>query len=167
MELVLKKTIYVASVCVITYFMIMGYVYAGEDCVFDKAYFSSERYKNNSLINCMVWNDQDNIANILMSNGAIVSVKHWSCNHLGLEAKQFLFPISQYREYDLKREILTLGKIVLENYDYKIFERKVTKVVEIKSISKIDIPETTYSEFYVSIEKLSESIIITIKYYRD
>ena len=61
-----------------------------------------------------------------------------------------------------------MGALVLENNDFIKLKETIESVkVPLQPPVRINISDSGYSEFFVALETASDSLIITIKYYRD
>ena len=137
-----------------------------KECVFDANYFTPDRYSRSVLVKALVWNADQEHASLLFTDGTLVSVKHWSCTHLGLEAKAFLHPSPQIAE--VRDTIQRVATVALEARDYAALEKRIaaTEVLSADGL-RIDVPGTGYSEFFIAVTRDPDTTIITIKYYMD
>lgn len=140
-------------------------------CVFDRGYYSIATYFSNPIVDKLSWIERAQVAKIITKNGSLVSIKHWTCDHLGLEAKEFVHPLSSDVGSDYRQLGLSLGALVLSKTDYdKLYaalgKRDITPADKQQSV-RLDIQSAGYSEFYISYEFAAGILVITIKYYRD
>ena len=134
---------------------------AGEECSFDPAFFSEKTYRAFKQVRDVYWLPETQEARIILNSGDVLMIKHWSCNHFGLDAVL----ISSQEAEDILEKINQLASIVLDKHDRASLQQ-VLKEKPPSQIKRLDVP-SEYSEFFVSIIKFDNYQTIRIKYYRD
>lgn len=138
-------------------------------CVFDENYFSEIRYKENRNISKYVWSESDKEVKGITNDGAMFSIKHWSCDHYGSQAVMFLGPYFSFDTENINEYFMKLANLALEKEEISIVENYLSK----KSISlssggeTIQLNTDEYSEFYLAYSISNDIIILEIKVYRD
>ncbi|MCP4114988.1 MAG: hypothetical protein GY737_06190 [Desulfobacteraceae bacterium] len=137
------------------------------DCVFDPGYFTIARYEANSLTEYIHWIDQSMEAVIITPSSELVRIKHWACNHIGLEATMYLEG-TYFSETQLKQKLNMLARICIEHNEIEVVLKEISRAnIPTRSDYDIIIPTNIYSEFYAAIERSISVTILKIKYYRD
>lgn len=146
-----------------------------KECVFDEKSITEDFLKNNPEIKSYVWHNNDKIANVLMKSGEYVYIKRWACMSYGMEAKKvFIIPNTIDSEVGFWNEkILQFGKEFLDKSDYLSFESAIkssdwSKGLEFLNIGskfEIDIRHKTYPEFYLTVERFRDNVVINYLYY--
>ncbi len=75
---------------------------ATTSCVYDNDFFKPSRYENNMLVENLKFNKDDNTAKIITQQGELISVKHWSCNHHGVQATMLIGPYLTEKNSNIK-----------------------------------------------------------------
>lgn len=158
-----------AQLLVLVILLLVNSACAMSDCVFDRNMFSKDRYKDNPNVSKFVWVDSTKEAKGITDNGALFSVKHWSCDHYGTHAVMFLGPYFSGNIENIDKLIMALANIALQKDEIAVVERYIRKKpIAISSNSeKININTKEYSEFYVAYSIVDEVIILEIKLYKD
>lgn len=137
------------------------------DCVFDPGYFTLARYKANPLTEYIHWINQSMEAVIITPSSELVRIKHWACNHIGLEATMYLEK-TDLSEAQLKQKLNMLAKICIKHNEIETVLNEIAKAnIPTRSDHDIKFPTSKYSEFYAAIERSASVTILKIKYYRD
>lgn len=141
---------------------------ASSSCVFDKDYYTNEYYADKKDINHITWNNGNKTAKIETNNGEMISIKHWSCDHIGLHAVMLIGPYSDDNFAQLQKYFLTLAAISLEKQEYKVVVNQLkAEPVSLKADSEtFNIKNDEYSEFYLKYTIANESLVVEIKFYK-
>jgi hypothetical protein len=135
------------------------------ECVFDERYFGPKTYQRNVAVKTLVWVPKTKEAKIITKSNDLISIKHWSCSTLGLEARMFLHP-SLEREEALKIKMAELAKIVLSKDDLaRLLKDLAAKANLVDGVlHKLPGPENR-AEFYYSTNRFADFDVLTIRYY--
>jgi len=141
---------------------------ASNKCVFDKDYYTKEYYSDKKEPNHITWNNKNKTAKILTSNGELTSIKHWSCDHIGLHAVMLIGPYSDDNFSQIQKYFLSLAAISLEEPEYKaVMNQLKTEPISLKKDSEIfNIKNDEYTEFYLKYTVANESLVVEIKFYK-
>lgn len=142
---------------------------ATNDCVFDENYFNQSRYKDNNHIKYIAWEDTSRTAQIITNKGELISVKHWSCNHLGVQAVMLITAYSENDISNLNKYFKELASISLDKAEKDLVNDYLAKhkIALEPGTQTVRLENDDYSEFYLMLSVVNESIIVEIKYYRD
>jgi len=149
-----------------SYFTMVDVAISKEECVFDESYYSEKTYKNNNLIRSVVWNDEYKQAKLLTTNGSLIDVQHWACNHIGLQAVMILNDMERQSNQTINSKIQGMLKLLVKPADYNKVSKLVNKMACLnKKVCKKDISIGPYSEFYIQTEHQKHSMTVLLKYY--
>jgi len=143
--------------------------YASNDCAFDENYYNQSYYSNKKNIKHFSWNIKNKTAKIETDNGELISIKHWSCNHIGLHAVMLVGPYSDDNFAKIKKYFIKLASVTLEKNEFDLVLNQLNKKnVTLKMDSEsFNIQDSQFSEFYFKYTVVGESLIIEIKFYKD
>lgn len=146
-----------------------------EECIFDESSITDDFLRNNSEIQSYKWFDDIKVATVFMKTGEYVFIKKWACMSYGTEAKKIIMFPAEIDEsiYIWRDNLLLFGRQFLSESDYQYYERviktttwaKGKEILGINSKYEIDIPHDNYPEFYASIERKREMVILKFYYY--
>ncbi len=138
-------------------------------CVFDEGSFTKDRYEKNSAISKFVWADSAKEVKGITNDGAMFSIKHWSCDHYGTHALLFLGPYMELDSSNVNKEFLKLANLALDGEELKVVKKELNKnVIAISSDkNRHNLAGEEYSEFYFSYRVSDDVVILEIKFYRD
>lgn len=141
-------------------------VFAGEGCVFDEGYFSHNTYKSDKNIKSFIWENNNQIAKLLTTEGSIISVQHWDCRHLGVMAVLLLDSVEMESDSVILKKIDELITIFVRKQDKDGVSKSARNMQCLQKVEcKKNIPIQGYSEFYVETTRQRDSMTITLKYY--
>jgi hypothetical protein len=142
---------------------------ASSNCVFDKDYFNKARYTDNNSIQYVAWEDTSKTAKIITAQGELVSVKHWSCNHLGIHAVMLIGPYSEDDSSDLNKYFKKLAAIALDKQEADLVNSYLGghKISLEPGTQTFRLDNNEYSEFYLMLTVVNEAVVIEIKFYRN
>jgi len=145
-----------------------------DDCVFNPDSINEDFLKSNSNIKSYNWSDLSKEATILMKTGEYVFVKKWACTSYGMEAKMIIVEpliISDESAYWVT-ELMEFGKQFLSKGDFSVYQSAISKSDWLKGVKiglnskhEIDIPHNNYPEFYASIERNNDMLIMSFYFY--
>jgi len=117
-----------------------------------------------SLTSYSAWDDANKELRSVLSNGDMLYVKYWACEHYGLNA-QLLIPTFEWNAASLEKRISWLSSQVLSKRDVALLDAALKKHGQIQPNDKIEIEGTNYDEFNLEINSVNNLTIITIEYY--
>jgi len=164
MNITLKKY----RVVLLVFLLTANLACADTTCVFDKNYFKESRYTSNNDVAEFIWNNTTKEGKGITKNGALFSVKHWSCNHYGTHAVMLFGPYITDEIGEIENKFMQLAKIVLEKNEIEMVAKHLGNIsIDLSSESKIIRIETSeYSEFYLTYSTVNESLVLEIKLYK-
>jgi hypothetical protein len=134
------------------------------ECAFDEGYFNRDTYAGKPGVETVVWLADAKEAKIITSERDLVSVKHWACDALGLEARMLVDPDPADDE-TLKHKLMELARMVLGEAELAGFTSTVGAGANLSG-AKVDIPGAdNMPEFYYIVQRLDGFDVITLKYY--
>jgi len=134
------------------------------ECAFDEGYFSRDTYAGKPGVETVVWLADAKEARIITSEHDLVSVKHWACDALGLEARMLVDP-DPGDDAALKHKLVGLARLVLGEAELAGFTAAIGTVADLSG-TKVDIPgAANMPEFYYIVQRLDGFDVITLKYY--
>lgn len=150
-------------------FSSLQHAMADTECVFERNSFKASRYENKKLVKKLVWDQKQTKASIITTMGDLVSVTHWSCNHLGLNALMLVNPYNFEQVNGLEEYFKQLAILVLDESEKNlVFKLLGKKNITIDSEEKImTINDDLSAEFYLKYSVLGESVLLEIKYYQN
>jgi len=142
--------------------------FASSDCAFDESYYNQSYYSTKKNIKHFSWIDSNKTAKIETDSGELISIKHWSCNHIGLHAVMLVGPYSDDNFANIQKYFIALASIALDKPELKlILDQLNKKPITLESNSKIfNIQGNQYSEYYFKYTVVNESLIVEIKFYK-
>ena len=142
---------------------------ATRDCVFDKDFFSAQRYEKHDSVAKVVFDTDRNAASIITRDGDVISIKHWSCHHNGLHAVMLTGPQAAIPELNIGGKILGLAAIVLDDIELSRVKTALTgrKLSLEENAVVIRVDDDSYAEFYIRYAVVNESLVIEIRYYQN
>ena len=161
----MKLTV-VALLIVVGLTLNYGMAFATEDCVFDAEYFSKKTYALDQKIISFVWQEKEQVARLLTKEGSLITVRHWDCRHIGIQANMLLDSVEMNKEILVKKRIFELINIVVREKDKKTAKRKIQRMDCLhKSECRKNLAMQGYSEFFVETERQRNNMTIFLKYY--
>ncbi len=148
--------------------VLLTFACAVDNCTFNNNYFNQKQLENNTLIDVFKWYPETKELKAILTNGNLLSVKFWSCNHYGKQAVMVMGPSLQKIPDLLNEKVLQLGKIVLNPSELKLLSNTISgkKLKLPESTFKLRIDSNNFDEFYLLISVVNESIVIEIKLYK-
>lgn len=142
---------------------------ATNNCVFDEDYFNQSRYADKSDIKYLAWEDSSKTAKIITTEDELISVKHWSCNHLGIHAVMIIGPYSKDNFSGLNKYFKKLAAIALDKPEADLVNDYLAKhkISLEPGTQTFRFENNDYSEFYLMLTVVNEAAVIEIKFYRD
>jgi hypothetical protein len=136
---------------------------AWSQCIFDESYFKPEYYTSKESVRAVLWIKERNEAKIITAEGDLLSVQHWSCDTLGLQADMFIIPSLQ-RDQEIKSKLLVLAGIVLRAPEQASLSGDLAKrpAITVGALNKIPGPENR--EFSYSLARFPSFDLLTVKY---
>ena len=140
---------------------------AKSSCVFSNAFFTESRYKANKAISMYQWDNVTKELKAITTDGSLLSVKHWSCDHYGTHAVLILGPYPTTDLENLNQEFIKLARIVLVDNELKIVEKyiKDTLITLSTSSAVINIDSAEHAEFYLAYSIVNDVLVLEIKLY--
>lgn len=141
---------------------------ATNNCTFDSYYFKQTRYTKNSNVKYVLWEDATKYAKIVTTTGELISVKHWSCHHFGTHAVMLIGPYSNNNFSGINNYFRELSSITLDTQESELVNDYLDKhPISLGQGTQIfRLENNDYSEFYLMLSIVNESVVIEIKYYR-
>jgi len=134
------------------------------ECGFDAGYFKRETYAARPEVDTIVWLADEKQARIITREHDLVSVTHWTCDELGLEAHMLVDP-DPGDDDALKHKLDELADIVLAGGELASFSAAEKGGTDLSG-AQVDIPGAeNMPEFYYTVQRLGGFAVITIKYY--
>ena len=158
-------------VFVLTVFLGLQFLFAdcsnaSEECVFDKNYFKEDTYKKNSNVESIIWDKENNSASVLTTEGDLIRIQHWACQHLGLQAVMLLGEQDLGDEVKVKEKIQTLLELVLPKADINEAKAELSKMKCLQGNKcRRQIGIKNYTDFYIQTKRQQVSITVLMKYY--
>lgn len=143
--------------------------FASSDCDSDEDYYNQSYYSAKKNIKYFSWIDTNKTAKIETDSGELISIKHWSCNHIGLHAVMLVGPYSNDNFSNIQKYFISLATITLEKPELKLMLDQLNKnPMTLESNSKsFNIQSNQYSEYYFKYSVVNESLIVEIKFYKN
>ena len=151
------------------FLVISSSAYAQNDCVFNNKYFTEGKYKKNKDISTFVWIGANKEVKGIAKNGAMFSIKHWSCDHYGTHAIMFIGPYTAINTDNINEYFYELADLALEKKELESIKKSIgKKIISVTSNpGKINLNSEEYSEFYLAYNVSNEVLIIEIKLYKN
>ena len=132
------------------------------NCTFDDNYFTESTYSKQSFKSSSWLEESKELKAITQSND-LLSVKHWSCNHLGLTATLLSTSVKPSSEL-VASKVLELGEFVLETNDITALEQIIrsSKLVLSEQRHELQIPNTQHQQFKVSYQFINQNLFIEL-----
>lgn len=136
-------------------------------CSFDENYFTQARYEGRPEVDFVRWFGKTREARIIARSGALVAVKHWSCDSHGLEAKALV--VNKRLSGDVVGEQLGgLALLVLEKADaIRMAKAIASATYEGGPTHRVDVVESGYAEFFAAARQVGDDIVLSVKYSRN
>lgn len=137
-------------------------VACASNCVFDKSAFNESTYAKKQFKNSLWLSETKELKAITKSND-LLSVKHWSCNHIGFQAT-LLSGNSEPTPESTQHKILELGSILLEQNDLDTFISAINQqnITASEDNQMINIADTGHQQFTVNYQYIGESLLIKL-----
>ncbi len=148
-----------------------------DECVFDATSITDDFLKANENIESYIWKNLENAkkAYVLLKNGDYVVVEKWAHTHYGMSATKIRI-LSSDEEYNMqywKKDMLEFGEQFLSQSHFKAYQNVIENDDWIKGKTRlikndkyeINVPGFSYPEYYVTLERNQDIVIITICYY--
>lgn len=135
-------------------------------CVFNAHAFSAATYRHRPGVAFVQWSEPRSTAAIVTRTGLAVSVRHWSCMHLGAEARAVID--GDAKGEDIAAALAELADVVLQPG----VARRVRPLIAAHEFDpahpdRLDLPPGGEEEFYVASEPLGSVVVLTLRHYRD
>ena len=143
---------------------------AQTDCVYDDSSLTDDFFKVSKQVDFYKWDAVKKEGVAILDDGAILNVKKWACNHIGVSANMMIMK-EQFSTDSWKDCITQLSSIVCSNKERSIIDKKLTNLSSFESLrekdcrKEIDLSNEVYPEFYVSIYELEDTVVFSIFYY--
>lgn len=144
------------------------------DCIYDSTSITPEFLENIGNIHSYKWFEETKEATILMNNGEYIHFKKWACDSYGMELKKVtVVPLlSENKSIFYVNSFEQLGRMFLNKEDFEIFSETLKNTdwvekerIEFVSKNEFFVEHDTYPEFYGSIERNRDMVIMSIYYY--
>ena len=113
------------------------------------------------------WQDADH-GRRTTRKGDFISLNTWACEHYGAEALLVAHPVTaDDREIRLEKA-RELSAYLVSRADRKAFDGALARAAMAAELpERVDIPETSASEFFIEWRHFEDVLVVFIKFYRD
>jgi len=135
-------------------------------CVFNAHAFSAATYRHRPGVAFVQWSESRATAAIVTRSGRAVSIRHWSCQHLGAEARVVIDGGASSR--DVAVALAELADIALQaKLAQRVRPLIAAHAFDPGHADRLDLPPGGDEEFYVASEPLGTMLVLTLRHYRD
>ena len=135
-------------------------------CVFNAHSFSAATYRHRLGVAFVQWSESRATAAIVTRSGRAVSIRHWSCQHLGAEARMVIDGEAPSRE--ITAALAELADVVLSaRVAQRVRPLIAAHAFDPGHADRLDLPPGGEEEFYVASEPVGTVLLLTLRHYRD
>ena len=135
-------------------------------CVFNAHAFSAATYRHRPGVAYVQWNEARATAAVVTRTGHAIAIRHWSCMHLGAEARVVLD--GDAKPADIVAALGELADVVLQpRVAQRVRPLIAGHAFDPAHADRLDLPPGGDEELYVASEPLGAALLLTLRHYRD